>query len=365
MPTPLIVDAHEDLAYNMLTFGRDYNRPAAETRQLEKDSQAEAVRHTGETLLGWPDYQAGRVAIVFSTLFAAPSRRSTGGWDTQAYSDFNQAHLVYRKQLDRYHELADRNPEHFRYISTRSELEEHLSEWMDPGKKTCPVGLVPLMEGAEGVRNPEELQEWWDEGLRQIGLAWAGTRFCGGTREPGPLTADGRDLLDAMGEIGFTLDISHMDGLSARQALDLYQGPIIASHANAAALLPGYDGNRQLPDDVIKGLIDRNAVIGVVPFCAFLSVDWKKGDSRDHVTLETLAAHIDHICQMAGDARHAGLGTDFDGGFGLDSVPAGIDTIADMQKLGPVLGSKGYSDEEVADILGMNWVRHLRSDLPE
>ncbi len=67
---------------------------------------------------------------------------------------------------------------------------------------------------------------------------------------------------------------------------------------------------------------------------------------------------------MAGDARHVGLGSDFDGGFGLNSVPAGIDTIADLQKLGPILEMKGYNDEEVAAILGENWLRHLRTYLP-
>jgi membrane dipeptidase len=156
-----------------------------------------------------------------------------------------------------------------------------------------------------------------------------------------------------------------MDWLSARQSLDLYAGPIIASHANAAALLPGYDGNRLIPDDVIKGIIDRDGIIGVIPFCKFLDNDWKKGDRRDRINLETLAAHIDHICQMAGDARHAGLGSDFDGGFGLESAPAEVDTIADLQKLAPILTTKGYNNEEIAAVFGENWLRHLKTNLPK
>jgi membrane dipeptidase len=197
-----------------------------------------------------------------------------------------------------------------------------------------------------------------------IGPAWAGTRFCGGTHDPGPLTGEGRALLEAMAELGFTLDLSHMDELSARQALDLYEGPIIASHANAAALLPGYDGNRLLSEDVIRGLLARDAIIGVVPFCMFLKNGWKMEDGRADVTLATLAAHVDHICQMAGDARHVGLGSDFEGGFGLGSIPAGMDTIADLQSLGPILNAKGYHNEEVTAILGENWLRHLRTYLP-
>ena len=364
MPATLIVDAHEDIAYNMLTFGRDYTRSVAETRRIERESGSEAPEHTGETLLGWPEYQRGRVAVVFGTLFATPIRRKTGDWDKQAYADFDQAHHLYRAQLDAYHDLPARAPDHFRLIATRADLESVLAHWADSSREGHPVGLVPLMEGAEGVRNPSELDEWWEAGLRIIGPAWAGTRFCGGTRDPGPLTDDGRALLRAMADFGFTLDLSHMDKLSAQQSLDLYEGPIIASHANAAALLPGYDGNRLPPDEVIKRLIARDGIIGVVPYCLFLKTGWKKGDPRNGITLATLAAHVDHICQMAGDARHVGLGSDFDGGFGLDAVPVDVDTIADLESLGPILEAKGYNDEDVTAILGENWLRHLRTYLP-
>lgn len=364
MPVPLIVDAHEDIAYNILNFGRDYTRSAAETRRIEKESGSEAPEHNGETLLGWPDYQRGQVAVIFGTLFATPVRRKEGDWEKQVYADYDQAHRLYRSQLDAYHELTDRHSEHFRLIATRADLEAVLAHWASPSADGHPVGLVPLMEGAEGVRTPSELDEWWEGGVRVIGPAWAGTRFCGGTRDPGPLTDDGRALLEVMADIGFTLDLSHMDKLSARQSLDLYPGPIIASHANAAALLPGYDGNRLLPDDVIQGIIARDGIIGVIPMCKFLDNQWKWGDQRDKITLETLSTHIDHICQMAGDARHVGLGSDFDGGFGREAAPADVDTIADLQKLGPILMTKGYNDEEIAAVLGENWLRHLRTYLP-
>lgn len=361
---PLIVDAHEDIAFNILNYGRDYTRAAAETRRLEKESGSAAPEHNGETLLGWPDYQRGRVAVVFGTLFASPIRRRLGEWDQQVYADFDQAHRLYRQQLDAYHKLADEHPDCFQLIASRMDLEAVLAHWADPKAESHPVGLVPLMEGAEGVRTPPELEEWWQWGVRVIGPAWAGTRYCGGTRDPGPLTDDGRLLLKAMADIGFTLDLSHMDKLSAHQSLDLYPGPIIASHANAAALVRGYDGNRLLEDDVIQGILDRDGIIGVVPFCRFLDFDWNIGDARDGITLEALAAHVDRICQMAGDARHVGLGSDFDGGFGLSAAPAGVDTVADLQKLGPVLASKGYNDEQIAAVLGGNWLRHLQTFLP-
>ena len=191
MVNPLIVDAHEDIAYNMLNFGRDYTRSAVETRRVENESGSEAPEHTGETLLGWPDYMLGRVAVIFGTLFVTPARRKEGDWDKQAYADYNQAHRLYRGQLDTYHELTDRHPEQFRLVTTRADLEEVLTHWASPSAEGHPVGIVPLMEGAEGVRTPSELEEWWEEGVRVIGPAWAGTRFCGGTRDPGPLTDDG------------------------------------------------------------------------------------------------------------------------------------------------------------------------------
>jgi membrane dipeptidase len=364
MPQPLIVDAHEDLAYNILNFGRDYNRSAFETRRIEKETGSSAPEHNGETLLGWPDYQRGGVAVVFSTLFVTPERRKVGDREKLCYADYDQAHRLYRDQLDAYRDLTDSHPDHFRLISSQADLETVLAHWSDSSAENHPVGLVPLMEGAEGVRTPSELDAWWERGVRIIGPAWGGTRFCGGTREPGPLTDEGRLLLEGMAGIGFTLDLSHMDELAARQSLDLYPGPIIASHANAAAVIPGYAGNRQLPDAVIKGIIERDGVIGVIPFCKFLDAEWKKENGRDGISLEMLAAHIDHICQIAGDASHTGLGSDFDGGFGLDSVPAGVDTIADLQKLVPILTARGYTAADVTAILGGNWLHHLKNHLP-
>lgn len=363
MPLPLIVDAHQDIAWNIQAFGRDYTRPVAETRHLEAESNSPAIQHEGNTLLGWPEYQQGRVAVVFGTLFVTPAR-SRQDWETIFYNDFDEAHRLYRDQLNVYHELADRHPDHFRLIGSRPDLESVLLHWADSTSESHPVGIVPMMEGAEGVRSPAELDSWWEAGVRIIGLAWAGTRYCGGTREPGPLTDDGRALLKTMAGIGFTLDISHMDELSARQSLDLYPGPVIASHANAAAIIPEYTGNRHLSDDVIKALIERDGVMGLVLNCRFLNYGWKRGDQRDSILIEMVTAHVDHICQLTGNSHHVGFGTDFDGGFGLDAVPGDVDSIADLQKLGPILAAKGYRAEEIAAIFSGNWTRHLQTHLP-
>lgn len=358
----LLVDAHEDLAYNILTFGRDYTRSAAETRHAESGSQI--YEQNGDTLLGWPDFQRGQVALIFATLFAAPQRAREGDWDTQCYKNADEARHRYRLQADVYHRLCDEYPAKFRLARGSRDVRAILAGWENPSLVERPVGLILLMEGAEGVRSPDELQEWWELGVRIIGPAWRGNAYCGGTREPGPLTRAGYALLDAMASIGFTLDISHMDERAALQALEHYPGAIIASHANAAALLKGAETNRHLSDAVLRSLIERGAVIGVVPYNKFLLPGWKRADGREIITLQHLAAHIDYICQLSGDAAHAGIGSDFDGGLGLQDVPAGLDTIADLRKLIPLLAEKGYSEADIASVMGQNWITLLERALP-
>jgi membrane dipeptidase len=359
-----IIDGHEDLAYNILNFGRDYTRPAAHTRAREAGS--ETIKHNGNTLLGWQDYQDARTALVFATLYASPERKRIGDWNELYYRTPAEAHRLYMQQVDVYHKLVDEHPGKFRLVQTQADLRQTLAPWEADlaGVSGNPVGLLILMECADGVRAPAELEEWWARGVRIIGPAWAGTRFCGGTGEPGPLTQEGYALLDGMASFGFILDLSHMDQQAALQALDHYQGNLIASHANALALLPGSESNRHLPDRVIQGILERNGVIGVVPYNVFLKAGWQKGGDRSEVPLDAVAAQIDYICQLAGDAWHAGIGSDFDGGFGVESTPAGIDTIADLHRLAPLLAARGYSDDDIAAIFGLNWRRMLERSLP-
>ncbi|MEN8242026.1 MAG: membrane dipeptidase [Chloroflexota bacterium] len=361
---PLLIDAHEDLAWNMATFQRDYTRPVAESRRLERGTAIPG--HSGDTLLGWDAYQQGRVAVVFATIFAAPMRANEGEWDTQCYLEDSQAETLYRNQLDLYHRLVDQQPDKFRLIQTKMDLDETISAWEAASDEAAhpPVGLVILMEGAEGIRSVDELSEWAASGVRLIGPAWEGTRYCGGTKEPGPLTKVGYQLLDAMADQGLILDLSHMDEQAARQALDHYPGTIVATHSNAKALLPQLDSNRNLSDGVIEGLIERGGVIGVVPYNLFLEENWAIGMRRELVSIQKVVDQIDHICQLAGDAKHVGIGSDFDGGFGWQSVPHEIDTVADLQKLAPLLAEKGFSEADIAAIFGENWLGVLQSALP-
>ena len=375
----LIVDGHEDLAYNMTTFGRDYTRSAADTRRIE--AGGENPVHNDDTVLGWPEYQRGQVAVIMAVLFVAPKRRSAGPFESQHYSDYSQAHHLYSAQSDAYHRLTNDHPDKFSLILDQKDLHEVVETWkqaeevrpqsakdqasLDEPNQGTPVGLVVLMEGAEGVREPAELESWWQRGVRLIGPAWAGTRYCGGTREPGPLTKDGYALLEGMADFNFILDLTHMDEAAVLQALEAYPRQIVASHSNALALLKGAEGNRHLSDRVIQGILERDGLIGVVVYNGFLKAGWKKGDRREEVTLQHIVAQVDYLCQMAGDSQHVGIGSDMDGGFGLQSMPTGIDTIADLQKLAPLLSEKGYSTDDIAGIFGGNWLKRLNQALPE
>ena len=361
---PFILDAHQDLAYNMTVLGRDYRLPNAQTRLRDRQTGNDA--YGGGSLLGLPEYNAANVGLVFGTLFSVPERRRNPNFEGEEYySTPAEAHRIYWNQLDYYHKLAETQSDAFRLVLTKQELKSHLDLWQSQPNTQKPIGIVPLMEGAEGIVDLDELPEWWECGLRIIGLAWAGNRFCGGTREPGKLTAEGRNLIRAMSEVGFVLDLAHMDEPAALECLDLYPGQIIASHSNAAKLVKGYNSNRLLSDEVISKLIARDGLIGVIPINAFLNWDWKEDGGKPAISLRLVAEQIDTICQMAGDVRHVGIGTDFDGGLGVEKVPAEIDTIADLPRLFPFLEELGYDSDEIERIASGNFLEMIETTLPE
>ena len=363
---PIIIDAHEDLAFNMLAYGRDYRLSVNEIRQSETGTPIPEA--AGHTLLGWPEMQLGQVAVVFATLFIEPKKFQFVKWGNQAYKTIAEAASLHQAQYDAYVRLAEEAPDKYCLIKERSELIELLDKWeQDPPdypEKTQPTGMVLLMEGAEGINDPSEMEVWREKGVRIVGPVWAGTRYCGGTFEPvGGFSPEGFHLLEVMADVGLILDISHMNDRSAREALARFEGPVIASHANARSLLKNPNLERHLTDAAICDLVGRNGVIGVIPFNKFLKPGWTPGDARETISIELLADQVDYICQLVGCADHVGLGTDFDGGFGLPDVPGEIDSIASMQKFVPILAARGYTDSEIASIMGGNWRRFLEEHL--
>jgi membrane dipeptidase len=341
----------------MLFYGRNYLRSAYDIRADEAGGAAEAAN--GVAMLGLPEWLRGSVAVVFGTLWTLPDRKQTDQLE-QSYRTSGEAHAQAMEQIEVYEELATISP-NIRVIQQRRDLDIVLRSWRGaPDRRQ--VGIVYLMEGGDAIQEPEEIGLWYARGLRFVGLAWAATRYCGGTLEPGPLTAEGVRLLQEMSKYNMVLDTSHMAEEAFFQAVERYPGRIIASHSNPRVLSEDID--RHLSDDMIKALIARDGIIGAVLFNKFLLRDWNHDDPKEAATADTVARAIDYVCQIAGDARHAGIGTDFDGGFGMRSTPAGFDTVADLHIIGSALRRLGYSNKDIEAIMGGNWLRLLREVLP-
>jgi membrane dipeptidase len=349
-----IVDAHEDIAWNALVLGRDLRRSVPETRQLERGRTV--PQHDGTRTLGLPELLAGGVAVVFGTLFVEPARKSYPKPHT--YTTAEEAHELAWAQLDYYHRLAAES-EQIVLIGTSAELKSVLDSW--EGEKPQ-VGIVPLMEGADPIREPTEAEMWFERGVRLVSLSWlTSSSYAGGNAFPGPLTDAGRELLEVMAELGMILDVSHLAEEAFDEAMDRYEGWVVASHANPRARVPG---QRQLSDAMIRRLAERGGVIGIVLYNAFLQPGWSKGDPKAAVTIADVVAAVDHVCQVVGNVAHVGLGSDLDGGFGAESTPLGIDTVADLGSIAPALGEMGYNEEEITAVMGENWLRLLREALP-
>lgn len=352
MPKPIIVDAHQDIAWNKIALNRDFFESVAEKRA--KDG-ANPAHGEGHALCGFPELIAGNVRIIFATIYVAQARPDRESWG-KVYRTPQEAHAQAMEQIAYYAMLA-MDPR-VSIISSRADLERVLES------KDSQIGLVILMEGADPIVAPEQTPEWFDAGVRIVGPAWSQTRYSGGTRAPGPLTELGRALMPQLERAGMILDASHMAEQSLWDALELYPGTVIASHSNCRAYVNS-DTDRQLSDAMIRAIANRNGVIGAALYNRFIKAGWDKSARKDAVTYADVVQHIWRVCDLAGDCNHAGIGSDFDGGFGVESVPKEIDTVADLQKLGDALSAARFDDADIRNILGGNWIRMLRMALPK
>jgi len=356
----IIVDAHEDIAYNALCYGRDYRRSALETRKLETDPAMIARR--GTATIGLPDALLGRVALVFSTIFVAPDDgEANQAWSNFTYKTPEQAYKLGVDQLDYYNRIADESDK-IRQVKTAADLDAVLETWAD-GKTTADhkQGMVLLMENADPILEPRQFEEWYERGVRIVGPAWAGTRYAGGTGHPGPLTKLGYELLNVMADFKAILDLSHLSEEACLQAFDHFDGTIIASHSNPRSFR---NTDRHLTDTMIRKLAERDGVMGIVLYNRFLSDDWTSSDPKSKIPLTRVLDAIDYVCQLTGSAAHVGIGTDFDGGFGQESIPEDLDTVTDLMKIGEALTSRGYSPTDVEAVMGGNMIRKLQQALP-
>lgn len=352
----LIVDAHLDLAYGALRFDRDLRRSVHEVRAYEGNGSGNLEGIITVTI---PQLLEGGVGLVFGTLFAMPefANKMLPNNRRLVYANADEAYHVAGEQLDYYRRLAD-ELERVRLVTDRRSLEEVVaSNENEDGDGEALLGIVPLMEGADSVRDPLELEEWYERGVRIIGPAWLDTRYAHGSGSNEGFTSEGFELMEVMAGLGFILDVTHMSDKATFEAFDRYPGQVIASHSNARALVPH---PRHLSDDQIRRLAERDGVAGIVLFNKFLKAGYARTDPKESVSLEHVVAHIDHICQLVGDADHVGIGSDMDGGFGLNETPAELDSSADLPRLAPNLADRGYSSDDIEAIMGLNWIERLR-----
>jgi len=358
--TPMfIIDAHQDIAFNTVSYNRDYRISALKKRLHEADTP---ISHkAGRAMLGLPEAIAGRVAVVFATIFTEPRGKVPAfGNDAVLYSTPQQAMVAGEMQLDVYKRLFDEEPR-LRHIQNSADLEAVLATWADDVPVTERIqGLVLLMENADPILEPRQFEWWYEQGVRIVGPAWRGTRYCGGTGEPGKLTPLGRELLEVMMNFHAILDVSHMSEESYLEAIDRYDGVIIASHSNPRHFR---NSDRHLTNAMIIRLAERDGVMGIVPYNLFLSNTWSITDGKSAMTIHRVIEAIDYVCQLVGSANHVGIGTDFDGGFGAESTPKELNTVADLWMLKEALSTRGYSDEDVTNILGGNMLRQLQTSL--
>lgn len=353
----VIVDGHEDLALNALVDGRDYLGSAHAIRAAERGAGVEEAN--GRCMLGLAEWLEARVAVIVATVMTIPRPFASPG--ELSYATIQGAHQQALAQLDLYRRWAETS-EQIVPVRTREELDGVLATWADDraaaGRR---VGLVLSIENADPIRTVEEVAFWAEQGVRVIGPAWHANRYSGDTRAGGPLTALGRELLGEMGRLGLALDLTHMSDEASLEALATYEGTVVASHANARRTVPI---ERLLPDRAVEGIVERDGIVGVLPLNWALDPGWRRPAAKDAVSLRAVVDAIDVVCQIAGDVRHVGLGTDFDGGAGAESAPAELDTIADLPLLAGALAERGYAASDVAAIMGGNWLRLLRRQLP-
>src|SRR5213078_4426149 len=180
-----------------------------------------------------------------------------------------------------------------------------------------------------------------------------------GTGASGGFNAKGRELLKEMERLGFILDVTHLCDDCFWEALDLFGGRMWASHQNCRALVPH---NRQFSDEQIKAIVERGAVIGAALDAWMLVPGWVRKKTTPEsagLTMEKIVEHIDHVCQIAGNARHSGIGSDLDGAFGREQSPADLDTIADLSRLPTMFAERRYSDADVQQYMHGNFVLFL------
>ena len=357
----IIIDAHLDMAMNAIEWNRDYRRTVEEIRTMERTMTDKIDRAKGVVSL--PELRKGKIALIVATQLARYSENNANmpgsGWNSP-----HQAWAMTQAQRSWYQAMVEAGE--MVQITTCVQLDNHIALWENAAidDSTKPVGFILSLEGADSLVNLSYLEKAYNYGLRAIGPAHYGPgRYAPGTGMTGGLTKEGRELVKEMDKLGMVLDATHLTDEGFDEALDLFQGQVWASHHNCRTLVPH---QRQLNDEQIKRLVERDAVIGGCLDVWMLKpnlIQRQINPREVGANLEVLIDHYDHICQITGNSLHIAIGSDLDGTFGTEQSPYDLDTIADLQNYKHLLAKRGYNEADIENVFHKNWLRLMRKAL--
>lgn len=351
----MIFDAHLDLALNGVDWNRDLRQAVDDIRAQERAlNMKQRGRCTNTVSLS--ELRLADVRVCVTTLLARQEKEidhDFGHTTPECCYAFAYAHLAYYRAMERAGWM--------RFIKSKSDLKKHLAAY-DTDPVNQPLGIILAMEGADPVLQPSTIEEFYEVGLRSIGLTHYGAnRYGGGTRSEVGLALEAVELLDHIHRLGMTLDVTHLSDVAFWQAVKRFPGRIHASHQNSRRIC---DWQRQFSDEQYKVVIERNGVIGMAFDIIMLQNGYVRSESQRDATMETVVDNIDIVCQLAGNANHVGIGSDLDGGYGCEQTPADVDRISDLQKLPMLLSERGYPESDIQLIMHGNWLRFYEEVLP-
>jgi membrane dipeptidase len=349
----LIFDAHLDLSMNALEWNRDLRWSVDDIRNSEAGMDDKPDR--GKNTVSFEAMRRGNIGLCVATQIARYVKKDSSlpGWNSP-----QQAWAQTQGQLAWYREMEKEG--YLKSIRDVQDLEKHLKTW-DNSKTDSAIGYILSLEGADSIVTPDYLDKAWEQGLRAIGPAHYGPgTYAHGTDSIGGIGVKGKALLKKIESLGLILDATHLCDQSFWETMKVYDGPVWASHNNCRTFV---DHNRQFSDEQIEELIQRKAVIGIALDAWMMVPNWVRGVSTPkqmNVTLDLMVNNIDHICQLAGNSKHVGIGTDLDGAFGKEQCPYDMDTIADLQIVPQKLKQRGYKTKDIENILSTNFIDFLR-----
>jgi membrane dipeptidase len=319
---PMVIDTHNDV-------------PSRTVKGFDIGSRG-TTGHTDIERL-----RAGGVGAVFFSAYVAPEYAKTG------QSAHRALEMIDTIRAD----VAGRYPQQFLWARTAADIEAAQRQ----GKISALIGI----EGGHAIEDSLRLlRDYYELGARYMTLTHMNTNgwadSSGDVNDPkvehhNGLTAFGRQVIAEMNRLGMLVDISHVSDKTFWDVLETSRAPVFASHSSCRALcgVP-----RNMTDEMIRALVKKGGVIDINFNPGFLTL---RKDRPANV--EDVAAHIDHVVKVAG-IEAVGIGSDFDG---IEEVPAGLEDVSKFPNLTRALEARGYTEEQVRQIYGGNFLRFMRA----